>query len=96
MDLYLNNYSTVNRPANRVYQEKMDALLFRPLELLLREKPYLFENGFALLALELQFFEPHGRLLAQSIKGPFTSRQYFDLAFNDFLFFLERSMLLKP
>ena len=94
--LNLENFSLAGRPANRVYQERMDAFLFRPLDVLAREKPYLFENGFALLALELQFFEPHGRLLASEQKFQMTSRQYFDLAFLDFLNYIEREGLLKP
>ena len=47
-----------------VYEEQMNSWLFRPTDQLAADKENSFENGYAMLGLELIFFEPHGKYLS--------------------------------
>jgi len=69
-----------------VYQEQMYSWLFRPIEQLSTDIKNTFENGYAMLALELLFFEPHGKYLSgNTITG---SAKCFRFGFEPFLNFL--------
>lgn len=75
-----------------VYEEQMNSWLFKPLESLSTNKYITFENGYAMLGLELLFFEPHGKYLSgNTITG---SRNCFEFGFTPFLKFLEQNALI--
>lgn len=46
-----------------VYEEQINVWLFKPIKQLALDKKS-FENGYAMLALELLFFEPYGKYLS--------------------------------
>jgi hypothetical protein len=69
-----------------VYEEQIKSWLIKPLKDLAKDKKYSFENGYAMFALELLFFEPHGKYLqGNSVSA---SSANFKFGFNSFLFFL--------
>lgn len=75
-----------------VYEEQMNSWLFRPLSQLHEDKKTTFENGYAMFALELLFFEPHGKYLSgNTIKA---SGQCFRFGFGAFLTFLVQNSLI--
>lgn len=75
-----------------VYKQQISSWLFNSLEQLSLDKKSNFENGYSMLALELLFFEPHGKYLSgNTIIG---SRKCFDLGFNNFLNYLENHFLI--
>jgi hypothetical protein len=75
-----------------VYEEQINSWLFRPLEQLANDKTISFENGYAMLGLELLFFEPHGKYLSgDTIKK---NGECFRFGFEPFLKFLEQNSLI--
>jgi hypothetical protein len=69
-----------------VYEEQIKSWLIKPLKDLAKDKKNNFENGYAMFALELLFFEPHGKYLeGNSISA---SGANFKVGFNSFLNFL--------
>lgn len=75
-----------------VYEEQINNWLFRPLEQLALDKTTSFENGYAMLGLELLFFEPHGKYLSGNISS--ASGKCFRFGFDPFLKFLELNFLI--
>ena len=82
-----------------VYEEQIKSWLIKPLKDLAKDKKNSFENGYAMFALELLFFEPHGKYLqGNSVSA---SSANFRFGFNSFLIFLstndfiDRSVLNK-
>lgn len=76
-----------------VYEEQIQRWLFQPLELLAIDKEKNFENGYAMFALELLFFEPHGKYLRGKIKNG-GSKQYFQIGSDSFIDFLQKKSLI--
>lgn len=75
-----------------VYSEQMESWIFRPLVQLASDKKVTFENGYAMFALELLFFEPHGKYLSgNSISG---SNKTFSHGFQSFLNYLQQNNLV--
>ena len=75
-----------------VYDEQMGSWVFRPLQQLALDKKVTFENGYSMFALELLFFEPHGKYLSgNSITG---SNKTFTLGFETFLKYLQQNNLV--
>lgn len=75
-----------------VYEEQIKAWLIKPIEILAKGKTNNIENGYAMFALELLFFEPHGKYLSgNKING---SKKCFDTGFNLFLDFLRKEDLV--
>lgn len=71
-----------------VHEEQINAWLLKPIEQLALDKNS-FENGYAMLALELLFFEPNGKYLSgNTITG---SGKCFRFGFNPFLEFLKNN-----
>lgn len=77
-----------------VYEEQMNSWVFRPLNQLAADRQNSFENGYAMLGIELLFFEPHGKYLSgDTING---SRNTFNFGFSPFLKFLNNNQLIDP
>ncbi|NOT74423.1 MAG: hypothetical protein HOP08_05800 [Cyclobacteriaceae bacterium] len=74
-----------------VYEEQMNSWLFRPIEQLATDKSS-FENGYAMLGLELLFFEPHGKYLSGDTIGK--SGECFRFGLDPFLIYLQRQNLI--
>lgn len=76
-----------------VYEEQINCWLFTPLKQLSEDKTFYFENGYAMLGLELLFFEPHGKYLSgDTIKK---SGDCFKYGFEPFLNFLEKNKYIE-
>jgi hypothetical protein len=75
-----------------VYEEQMNSWLFRPIEQLASDKKNNFENGYAMLGLELLFFEPHGKYLSGDTIGK--SGDCFRFGLDPFLIYLEQHNLI--
>lgn len=76
-----------------VYEEQMNSTLFRPLEQLAADKENSFENGYAMLGLELIFFEPHGKYLSgDTIEA---SGKCFRFGLDPFLSFLLKQKFIS-
>lgn len=86
-DLRLGKKSTVD-----VYEEFMNSCLFNPLEQLSQSKQKSFEYGYAMLGLELLFFEPHGKYLLGNTKRG--SKFSFDFGLKEFLKYLRNKNLI--
>lgn len=72
-----------------VYTQQMENWIFRPLEQLALDKIITFENGYAMFAIELLFFEPHGKYLSgNKISG---SSKSFTHGFQFFLNYLQEN-----
>lgn len=82
-----------------VYEEQIKSWIIKPLKDLAKDKKNCFENGYAMFALELLFFEPHGKYLQGNSET--ASGANFRFGFNLFLNFLstndfiDRSKLSK-
>lgn len=75
-----------------VYEEQIMSWIFKPLEQLASDKKNSFENGYSMFALELLFFEPHGKYLSgSSITG---SNKTFSHGFDVFLKYLQQNNLI--
>lgn len=75
-----------------VYEEQINNWLLRPLEQLALDKTNSFENGYAMLGLELLFFEPHGKYLSGNTIT--ANGKCFRFGFEPFLKFLEQQTLI--
>ena len=76
-----------------VFEEQMQSWIIRPLEQLSADRINSFENGYAMLGLELLFFEPHGKYISgNTING---SRKTFDYGFERFRKFLMTNNLIS-
>ena len=75
-----------------VYEEQMNSWLFRPIEQLADDKQNSFENGYAMLGLELLFFEPHGKYLSGGTIDK--SGDCFRFGLDPFLTYLEQQNLI--
>jgi hypothetical protein len=75
-----------------VYEEQIKSWLIRPLEQLAIDKSKSFENGYAILAIELLFFEPHGKYLSGNTIT--ANGKCFRYGFDPFLKFLEQNSLV--
>ena len=75
-----------------VYEEQMKSWIFRPLQQLALDKKITFENGYSMFALELLFFEPHGKYLSGNSKTG--SNKTFTLGFESFLKYLQQNNLI--
>lgn len=72
-----------------VYEEQIKSWIIKPLKVLAKDKINSFENGYAMFALELLFFEPHGKYLqGNSVTG---NGANFKFGFNSFLKFLSNN-----
>ena len=77
-----------------VYEEQMRSWLFRPIEQLAADKVNTFENGYAMLGLELLFFEPHGKYLSGDTIDK--SGDCFRFGLDPFLAYMEQQNLIDP
>lgn len=75
-----------------VYEEQMNSWLIRPLRQLSEDKKVTFENGYAMLGLELLFFEPHGKYLSGNTIT--ANGKCFRYGFDPFLTFLTQNSLI--
>lgn len=75
-----------------VYEEQIESWIFKPLDQLSLDKINSFENGYAMLGLELLFFEPHGKYLSGNTISE--NGKCFQFSFNPFLKFLKEKDLL--
>jgi hypothetical protein len=75
-----------------VYEEQMHRWLFKPIEQLAADKENSFENGYAMLGLELLFFEPHGKYLSGNTIS--RSGECFRFGLDPFLTYLEQQNLI--
>jgi len=76
------------------FEEQIKSWLLNPISLLASNSDTCFENGYAMFALELLFFEPHGKYLTGGKLGG--SRQNFDKGFKDFLEYAVNNKFLNP
>lgn len=76
-----------------VYEEQLKSWLFTPLEKLAEDKVNSFENGYAMLGLELLFFEPHGKYLSGDTINK--SGDCFRYGLNPFLSYLEQNNYIE-
>jgi hypothetical protein len=91
-DITFNELKTGRKKPIDVYEEQMEEWLFKPLEQLSKNKENHFEFGYAMLALELLFFEPHGKYLSgNSING---NRETFNFGFKPYMEYLSEKKLI--
>ena len=76
-----------------VYEEQIKSWLFKPLKDLAKDKKISFENGYAMFALELLFFEPHGKYLQGNRVS--ASGRNFRFGFDEFLYFLSNNNFIE-